>query len=301
MKSPTLSTLLIVLTILLWGCSDSDDVLQTSGRLNVFLVDAPFPTEDVAEANVDIFKVEARLKISDNEDATEMESESESEDPENGFITLSEETFDNINLLELINGASEQIAGLDVPAGTYDLVRVYVRGVNVVLNDGTEFNLNVPSGAQSGIKVFLNPPLNIVGGVSEDLILDFDVSKSFKPKGNMNTPDGITGFNFTPVIKGSNRSTSGTISGTVTTVLEDETIQPLENVQVEILRADNTVVTTTQTDQDGGYSAPGLLPGIYTVEAILTNYETGSIPGVEVFAGNKTEQNLELTSETPEE
>lgn len=301
MKIPTLGLFLIGITLLLWGCSDADDPQKTTARLNVFLIDAPFPTEDVAEANVSIFKVDARLKDGSGDVNTETDPESDSEDSGNGFIILSEETFENINLLELINGASEQIAGLEVPAGTYDLVRVHVRGVNVVLKDGRDFDLKVPSGAQSGIKVFLNPPLTIVGGASEDLILDFDVSRSFKARGNMNDPEGITGFNFTPVIKASNKSTTGTINGMVTTVAEDETIQPLDNVQINILATDNTVVATTFTDTEGGYSAQGLSPGIYTVQAELAGYESASAAGVEVIVGNRTEQNFELRAETPEE
>lgn len=87
----------------------------------------------------------------------------------------------------------------------------------------------------------------------------------------------------------------------VTTVAEDETIQPLDNVQINILATDNTVVATTFTDTEGGYSAQGLSPGIYTVQAELAGYESASAAGVEVIVGNRTEQNFELRAETPEE
>mgnify|MGYP007005272117 CR=1 FL=1 len=61
MKTPIYSTFLIALTLIFFSCSDGDDSLKTTGRLNVFLVDEPFPTDQVAEANVTVVRVDARL------------------------------------------------------------------------------------------------------------------------------------------------------------------------------------------------------------------------------------------------
>lgn len=52
----------ILLTFM--GCSSDGDGgnSDTTGRLTVQLTDAPFPFDMVAEANVTVFKIDARLK-----------------------------------------------------------------------------------------------------------------------------------------------------------------------------------------------------------------------------------------------
>ncbi len=297
MKAPTLCTIVMALTLLLWGCSDGDDNLKTTGRLNVFLVDAPFPTDQVAEANVTIFKIEARL--------ADRESEGDSDSMENGdsmggFVTLSEDEIGPVNLLDLIDGASEQLADAEIPAGTYDLIRVYVKGVNVIMNEaagGETYELKVPSGAQSGIKVFMDPPLQVAGGLSEDLILDFDVSKSFVPKGgNVNNPEGIFGFNFTPVIRGSNMSTAGSITGTVNGEVEGGDPVALTGAAVTLYTSDGAEITTTFSGVEGGYSFVALDPGIYRLEVSLAGYEPQSVDGVDVVVGNDITQDFVLVA-----
>ena len=198
-------------------CTDSDDpgLNADSGRLTVRLTDAPFPYELVDEANVTIFKVDARLAETDDPGDSQTGEADESPAEEMAgpaYITLMEEEV-QVNLLTLVNGVTRELAALDVPAGTYDLIRVYVKGVNVVLTDGTQYDLKVPSGAETGIKVFIRPGLVVTGGLSSDLLLDFDVSRSFVAKGNPETPAGINGFNFKPVVKASNMSVAGTLTG----------------------------------------------------------------------------------------
>lgn len=51
----------------------------------------------------------------------------------------------------------------------------------VYLKNGKRFDLSVPSGAQTGVNVFLSLVINVVSQVSTDLLLDFDLSRSFLP------------------------------------------------------------------------------------------------------------------------
>jgi hypothetical protein len=285
----------MALTLLLWGCSDGDDSLKTTGRLNVFLVDAPFPTDQVAEANVTVFKVEARLADQGSEDSEAKEDG----DSRGRFINLMDEVIGPVNLLELIDGTSEQLADAEIPAGTYDLIRVYVRDAEVIMNDeeSTRYDLKVPSGAQSGIKVFLDPPLQVAGGLTEDLILDFDVTQSFVPKGgSAENPEGITGFNFTPVIRGGNMSTAGSISGTVTIDIVDGDPIPVAGATVTLFDMEDNQVTSTLSGDLGGYEFKALDPGIYRVEVSLEGYEAQSADTVEVVAGNNSPQDFILVS-----
>ena len=55
------------------------------------------------------------------------------------FVVLMEDEI-QVNLLELTNGITKTLVDTDVPVGSYNLIRVYVKGVNIVLNDGTSYD-----------------------------------------------------------------------------------------------------------------------------------------------------------------
>lgn len=286
--------LFFVFTVFI-SCTDNDDKNRDYGRLSVNLTDAPFPHDLVAEANVTIFKIDARYKgdmniiseVEDNSDSSMITEEKSS------FVVLMEDEME-VNLLELTNGVTKNLVDLDVPVGIYDLVRVYVKGVNVVLTDGSTFDLKVPSGEQTGIKIFIKPGLVVEGGLSADLLLDFDVSKSFVAKGGGSNFENITGFNFKPVIKACNMSTAGTLSGKVTT-LQEEVAVGLKGAQVAVFAAD-TLNTTTFTDADGKYMVMGLIAGSYDVEVELSTYQKQSVADIEIVAGNITSQDFVLVA-----
>ena len=295
MKIKNLFIALIAALFFFMGCSDGDDSQSEMGKLKVQLTDAPFPHDLVAEANVTIFKIDARNKGSEMEMDEEMEAETDSNVEENDdspFVTLMEEEIE-VNLLELINGNTETLVNTDVPVGSYDLIRIYVKGVSIVLTDGTTFDLKVPSGEQTGIKVFIKPGLVVSGGLSADLLLDFDVSKSFIPKGNRNDFSGVTGFNFKPVVKACNKSTSGTLSGLIYTTQEELQVG-LEGAQVEIY-TEGTLNTTTFSDDMGAYKVLGLTAGTYDVVVTLEEgYEMNSAEDIQISAANTTVQDLEM-------
>ncbi len=294
MKIKNLFIALIAALFFFMGCSDGDDSQSEMGKLKVQLTDAPFPHDLVAEANVTIFKIDARNKGSEMEMDEEMEAETDSNVEENDdspFVTLMEEEIE-VNLLELINGNTETLVNTDVPVGSYDLIRIYVKGVSIVLTDGTTFDLKVPSGEQTGIKVFIKPGLVVSGGLSADLLLDFDVSKSFIPKGNRNDFSGITGFNFKPVVKACNKSTSGTLSGLIYTTQEEPQVG-LGGAQVEIY-TEGTLNTTTFSDDMGAYKVLGLTAGTYDVVVTLEGYEMNSAEDIQISAANTTVQDFEM-------
>ncbi|RDY61173.1 DUF4382 domain-containing protein [Flagellimonas nanhaiensis] len=298
MKTKLITVVLSLFTLLFLSCSeDSANEKTETGRLSVQLTDAPFPFDLVAEANVTIFKVEARtVENDDDEDSDENNSSDDMEDNSSSpYVTLMEEEVD-VNLLDLINGNTMDLADAEVPVGTYDLIRVYVKGVNVVLTDGRSFDLKVPSGEQTGIKVFIDPPLTVAGGLSSDLLLDFDVSRSFVPKGNINSVNGINGFNFKPVIKASNLSTAGTLQGNVSTTQEEVQVA-LENAQVSIMDNEENPVTSGVTDSEGNYTVMGLEAGTYKVFASLNGYVNSDTLDVEIITANKTVQDFTLELE----
>ncbi len=308
MRTKFIFSLLMAMALIIMSCSDGEGSgsAEGTGTLSVQLTDAPFPYELVAEANVTVYKVEARQVDNDDDSDDDMNDDSSddtddsSDDDNYPFITVMEDEID-VNLLELTNGLTQQLAEIDVPAGSYDLIRVYVKGVNVVLTDGTVYDLKVPSGDASGIKVFVDPAITVTSGLSSDLLLDFDVSKSFVAKGNLNTPAGLNGFNFKPVIKASNSSTAGTLSGNVSTV-EEEVAVALEGAQISVFAAD-TLNTTSFSDVDGNYAILGLEAGMYEVVAELDGYLVSDTLDVQIDAANISTQDfiLEVDPDATEE
>ncbi len=293
MKIKFIPLLFLSLSLALIGCSSDNNKDNEFGRLSIKLTDAPFPHDLVAEANVTIFKIEARSK---------GEGTDENNAP---YLLLMEEEME-VNLLDLTNGITTTLVNTEVPAGSYDLFRVYVKGVNIVLTDGTVYDLKVPSGASSGIKVFVEPNIIVDGGLTADLLLDFDVSKSFVAKGNRKDAGGITGFNFKPVIKASNLSTAGTLTGMITTDNGGEII-PLKGAQVSIFPEgteflEDDSITSAFSDETGMYTILGLEAGTYDVvvalivesETEIIEYKTVTALGITVVAANKTTLDFEL-------
>lgn len=262
--------------ILFAACQDEYNNESTTGKLKIQLTDAPFPTDLVAEANVTITKIEAR-RVNEN-----------GEEEGNPFITLSEEEM-SFNLLELTNGVTAGLVDLEIEAGSYDLVRLYVSEASIKLSDETVHSLKVPSGAQTGIKIFIDPAIEVAGGLTTDLLLDFDVSKSFKLQGNIDSPAGIKGFIFTPVIKASNLSTTGSLFGNIT----DTESVVIDGAQVAIIAAD-TVYTTSFADENGDYTIIGVDAGTYNIEYSKEGYQTTTIENVGIVAGNATTQDAQL-------
>lgn len=280
----TLYALLSFIVIFVTACSKYGNELSyiEYGKIEVKLTDAPFPYDFVSEANVTVFKVDARL---------ENGTDTNISDEESNFITLYEGEM-TVNLLELTNGITKTLNEVEVPIGNYDLVRVYVKDGNVLLTNGTTYDLKVPSGEQTGIKVFIKPSLEVISNSTSTLLLDFDVSKSFVAKGNINTIDGISGFNFKPVLRASNMSVAGTLSGSVITMDSDTTV-PLEGIQINVLSG-TTIITSAFTDSTGNYTVLGLDAGNYTIIAERANYATVSANEVIITSTNTTNLDFEM-------
>jgi hypothetical protein len=197
------------------------------------------------------------------------------------------ETF---NLLDLRNGVVENLLDLEIPAGEYNLIRLYVEEAGLKVKDGDSFSLKVPSGHQTGIKIFIRPGLFVDGGLTAELLLDFDLSRSFVMRGNMNSPAGIKGFIFKPVIRAVNNSTAGRLEGKVT---------DKNNVKIKaasIVVKQDTVVASAIADTMGYYAIIGLPSGYYSVLAAKENFDTVKVDDVRIINGNRTILNFVLPS-----
>ena len=100
-----------------------------------------------------------------------------------------------LDLIALQEGAGSVLARIKLPAGEYDQVRLHTAAAGeVVLADGSVFPLRIPSGEQSGLKIFFSPSLVIGADQLTIGVVEFDITKSFVFTSN-------TEVQFKPVLK----------------------------------------------------------------------------------------------------
>lgn len=271
--------------ILATSCTQNDsEGMGGKGTLSLLLTDAPFPSNLVDQTVVTIDKIEIRstLALTGTTTCTYCDNLSQ-------FTTLYEGDGKTFDLLDLQNGITEELANVDLEPGSYDLIRMHVAKAEVVLKNGTSYDLKIPSGSTSGIKIKITPELLIESGVESTILLDFDVSKSFIVQGNPKTPAGIKGFLFKPVLRAMCQQFTGIISGKVS---ENEAT-PVADATIEILRAD-TVYSSAKTDATGAYALVGLPPLNYKLVCSKDGYNAVTVPEVVVKTKEITTQNITL-------
>ena len=266
---------ILAAAILFSGCNKTETTTGDGpGRLSVKITDDPFNISYIVSATVTITKVEIR-KAGENDG--------------NPFIVLSEIPV-TIDLFQLRNGITEELVNLEIPQGNYDLIRLYVDEASLKIKDQPNaYNLKVPSGKQTGIKVFISPVLIVEGGLTTELLLDFDLSRSFVMRGNMQHAAGVNGFIFKPCIRATNNSTAGRIEGFV----RDSSLMKIINAKVWVQK--DTVMASTFTDTSGHYLFIGVPAGTYSMFATQENYDTVGIEDIKVYQANKTIQDFILT------
>ncbi len=240
-----------------------------NGAISVQLTDTPFPGGVVAEANVTISTLEMRATGED----------------EAAPYRIIYQGVRDYNLLELRNGLTANLGLAQVPPGSYDVLRLYVVSGQIVMKKGEIYNLIAPDGALAGNSVPIRPIIEIRAGFTSELLLDFDVSKSFTP---ILTADTISGFQFRPVFRAMNSFGIGHIAGSVSD------IGTALLVDAEIWAEQDSIISSTFSANDGGYVLLGLLPGSYTVSATLIGYDTVSTM-VNVVADSLAGADFDLT------
>lgn len=225
------------------------------------MTDAPFPFSEVKSVNVHVVRVDGRR------DAV-SDAEAEDENDMDGWVTIAEPdaVFD---LLTLQGGVTTNLGAATLATGRYNSFRLILDTdqSSVVLNDDTEVDVMWPSAAQTGIKIKLDAPIDVVEG-SSVMVLDFDVGRSFVLRGNSIRNNGLL---FKPVIRATASELTGSVSGTV--LAETAEGDPVEGASVELL-VDGTlladadeanVVATTSTDAEGNFTFGWILPGNYEI------------------------------------
>lgn len=265
----TTFALLTTVTLLFVSCDNNSvtDPTTGTGTLEVLLHDAPANYEAV---NVFVESVEV------NNGQTEE-----------GWVEIStpQQSYD---LLTLTNGATEVLGSAELETGTYEQIRLILssNGHSVVV-DGTEHDMFVPSGEQTGIK--LNVNAEIVPDITYTLLLDFDAARSVVERGN--TQSGIE-YLLKPVISASNEAITGNIAGAV---------EPVEAQPFIYAIANSDTLSSTKADTtDGTFKLIGLEEATYTISVDPTNeaYQSSDTTDVDVTIGETNNIGTVTLSET---
>lgn len=250
--------LLIVFSILFTGCGTGSNGGGT-GSMTVEMTDAPIDSADAV--NVFIERVEVN-----------REGSSE------GWVTLNEPQQE-YDLLKLTNGATTVIGSSELEAGTYPQIRLVLsRNGHSVVVDGNEYDMKVPSGSETGIKLNINA--EIEPDIEYVLLLDFEASRSVKKAG----ASGM--YLLRPVIDAKEKAITGNIAGTVDPVDSQPVVYALTTSSTP-----DTLASTVADTTSGDFKLIGLEEGTYDVSVNPRNdsYSTTTVQDVSVTAESTTE------------
>lgn len=245
------------------ACTESSSTGSESGQLNIRLTDAPFPFDEVQSVDIFVVRIDGRVADVDSAEAAD-----DSDDGE--WITLVSPNT-SLNLLDLTGGKTANLGSVSLPEGTYRGFRMIIDTdeSGITLDDNTTPEVKWPSAGKNGIKIKLDEPV-VIGPGTTDMLIDFDVGRSFVVRGNSISKNGVL---FKPVIHAITSQATGGLSGTVRG--DTDAGPTLSGVTVEVLDDgtalndlnDNRVVASTVTDASGNYTFAFLKPGEYEVRA----------------------------------
>ena len=296
MKNLKVTSLIPLLLVL--GCGGGSDGGGTGsgsgagsgvGQLAVKVTDKPIDFEMVESAVLMVSSVKAHA----------------AGDDDGSFTTLYHGAAIEFDLKLLTNGETTTIALAEVPGGSYDQIRFVLSDGRLELVNGNVYstelgNLELTSTDTAGWKVFFDPPIVVHSDSSETVLLDFDMSKTFKPV-PASDPMDADKFLVHPVVKGSTLSATGGIEGLVLASDGAGGFAGVDAATVHVLPPGVTdpalAVTSTGTDVNGNYAVLGLAPGTYDLHASKNTLE-GSALGQVVSAGMVTTVDITIQPTT---
>jgi len=226
------------------------------GSMQIRMYDAPI--DSASAVNIKVKKVEINRTGSSN-----------------GWEVIS--TPNKIyNLIDLANGAYATLGDTTLEAGTYPQIRLVLsQDSNSVVINGNTYDMTVPSGSQTGVK--LNVDAKIEKDINYVLLLDFDAARSVVKAGGQGNSQAK--YLLKPVIKAENQATTGNIGGTVSPAEAKPVVYAIAN--------SDTLASTVADTTDGTFKIIGLEKGDYTVSFDPRNdsYQSKDSTGVSVSVG----------------
>jgi hypothetical protein len=241
-----------------------------NGKTSVFLTDGPFPFDRIARVDIHV----SGIGLSPQADTSQGPP---------GWITVA--TPDRVfNLLDLQNGTTALLGEADVPPGQYRAVRVTFDPARSSMTgtDGGHPAIDWQAKGDTPTLFGLVEEAMAIDENGEDVVIDFDVGRSF-------LSDGGNGFIFIPFLRAITRAGSGGIAGTL---VRSEGGAPIPLAAVSIHYAVDSatsvgpLVATSRADASGAFKASFLRPGRYmVVPEDLERDVVGPTRSVEVKAG----------------
>jgi len=261
-----------------------------AGTTKAFLIDAPFPYDQVARVDVYIVSVAA----SSNPDTLGTGGP--------GTIATPHRTY---NVLELANGSAAELGEGLLLSGSYVQFFVTIDGdsSSITLKDGTVLTSRTSPGinwngypGRFSFGLFTDPPVQVTdtGAV---VVIDFDLGRSFYANDPANA---AAGFGYVGYMQVRNSAVTGSVSGTVAGVnagsIADASITLLVvNPSYPTDEATWGVWGTARSDATGRFRLPYASPGSYVlaVDAPATSaYGSLRVPGVAVSVGAETKTGM---------
>lgn len=318
-----LSTLSLILAVMFLASCDviqqQDQPSTGTGKVVLKLTDAPFPADQVASVDVVVDTVWLRIAGGEcsgvngeaigEEDSDTAEGKDKNKDKnkgkgfdyssfdcESGFVKLaySAENLLEFDLMQLQNGITLDLEAT-IPVGEYDMIKLRIVEATITLKEENEkgeksFNLKVPSGNTSGLKLLLDPILVVSEEDVAEVVVDFDLSRSFIAQGNPKNKHGIHGFIFKPVLRAVNNKHAGSIYGKIT----DAENKLIAGATITVKQGE-TVVTSALSNEDGFYKVIGLPAGTYSILVEAEGFDDKTIIDIVVPEKGKVKKDVQLT------
>ena len=250
LKNATRTTvfLLLGLFIVLTQVSCKKDSTANNGTMRVRLTDAP---GDYQAVYIDVQGVEITGA--------------------NGKQNISMVRTGIYNILDFRNGIDTLLGEASLPVGNVSQIRLILGTNNSVMVDGSSYPLSTPSAQQSGLKLNLNTV--IVAGITYDVWVDFDASRSIVKQGNGD-------YSLKPVLHAFSRPLTGAITGIISPFGSASTMMAIQNTDT---------IGGMVANASGLFYIGGLNPGTYKM---VFNANVGffnkEVSGVVVTSGNVT-------------
>ena len=227
-------------------------------------------------------------------------------DPVDQFTTIYDSIAPiSIDLRSLVNGDTINILDPQLDPNTYDQIRLEITGGSLELTNGNVYSLahgNITLVGTGELDLFLTPPVDLADIAVEDVLIDFDLTKTFVP---VPGPDPLTATSYEihPTASAIDLATAGEVLGLVSESDGGSSVVPSEGATVYLFAPGVTdpalAIKATGTDANGHYALLGVPEGTYDVQAIKSSPDGLSTQGdlqagVVVTAGAQTTVNLSI-------
>ncbi len=244
----------LALSLIVFACKE-DDATQNEATLELRLTDGPGMYEAV---NIDIIGAEVKV----NKDTAKN----------NGWQRLDIKTG-IFNILTLSNGVDTLLGSTKLPLADIKEIRLILGDKNTVKVGGQTYNLTIPSGGESGLKLKFEKKL--LAGISYKVTLDFDAAKSIKEEKKND-------YKLRPRLRLFTEANNGSIRGE---------ISPVGCKTVVYAVSGTDTLTSAYPSSVGRFVLQGLDAGTYKVVVDAETCNDKVIENVKVEVGKAT--NLE--------